>query len=586
MQPGAEDVIQDGNEGKSSPKRQRQPIVDRLEPGNPCYKSKIRNRGRPRRLRHWSDRLTLWFETSDVWRWQLPQLTGVQRVVATVLGQLLHSRSDVKPVRFDTGSNHFLPIAPEDLPLVVRKYGELPQTTPAAQMTSLYSQGGRRWKKFPDLDLRPLSILRQRAPENVKSAVDAYRLSRKALRRSVRHWLLPKVNHTPPSSGTDLAKGSPRPVDRSDREAERPQTALFGSGDVFLSMSLTWGRSGYWPAVAFNKRGGAKVIQFLHDIIPVLQPQWALPELSELVTAWFHELAHQADLLLVSSQFQRSEIRGYLERAGLPQPPIEIVRLGDDPPYFKKMRNDVIAASPEHSPAGPFVLCVSGFFQRKNQRALYHVWRRLAVELQDRCPLLVLVGHGPLASGELFDEIRRDPLTRDRVLVLCDVQDEHLANLYQKCLFTVYPSFYEGWGLPVCESLWFGRYCIASSQSSIPEVGGDLVDYFDPMDQAELYRKVMHAIATPDYIREREFAIRERYRPFSWQQTALQVSDWADRLGARASGLPVSRPNIKESHPAPEQLSLLQVDDDPSNPRCPTEKNSRRISRGACELRP
>ena len=69
--------------------------------------------------------------------------------------------------------------------------------------------------------------------------------------------------------------------------------------------------------------------------------------------------------------------------------------------------------------------------------------------------------------------------------------DAELAFLYRNCRFTVFPSLYEGWGLPIGESLWFGKLCIASKTSSMPEVGGDLVDYVDPKDADSLQQAIL-----------------------------------------------------------------------------------------------
>jgi glycosyltransferase involved in cell wall biosynthesis len=69
--------------------------------------------------------------------------------------------------------------------------------------------------------------------------------------------------------------------------------------------------------------------------------------------------------------------------------------------------------------------------------------------------------------------------------VLPDVTDEELAHLYASCLFTIFPSFVEGWGLPVQESIAFGRPCLASSATSVPEAGLDLATYFDPYNLPE-----------------------------------------------------------------------------------------------------
>jgi len=68
--------------------------------------------------------------------------------------------------------------------------------------------------------------------------------------------------------------------------------------------------------------------------------------------------------------------------------------------------------------------------------------------------------------GELISDLTLDPASKVDLNVE-RVNDDELAFLYQRCLFTIYPSLYEGWGLPVAESLRTGKFCIASSTSSV-----------------------------------------------------------------------------------------------------------------------
>jgi glycosyltransferase involved in cell wall biosynthesis len=83
-------------------------------------------------------------------------------------------------------------------------------------------------------------------------------------------------------------------------------------------------------------------------------------------------------------------------------------------------------------------------------------------------------------------------------------------------LFTVFPSLCEGWGLPIAESLMHGKFCVASNRTSIPEVGGDLVDYFDPSDEADALAKIERLLLDPDYLAAREARLKSEYRPRSW----------------------------------------------------------------------
>lgn len=458
--------------------------------------------------------VTLWFDTTDVWAWSAPQLTGIQRVVVHVLGEVLRSRADVKLFRFDPASRTLVSLPPTALaPAVQRHAGLVGATGPVGRNDDTPAAPAGRLER-----LRPLGLLRSRAPAHVRRAIDDYRGSRAVLGRSLRDWL----------AGAVAAVAGRGPRERRPAPTTSPP---FGRGDVCLSLSLTWGFDGYWDAIAAGTRAGVPVIQLLHDITFVVHPQWVLPDWAVMGAEWLRDATTRADLLLVTSRFQREEIERYVAAAGLRLPPIEMVRLGDDPPALSSADGRTSGAGARV--AGPFVLCVSGFYPRKNHHALYHVWRRLARDLGDRCPVLVLVGEAPRMPFELLSEIQRDPLTRDRVRILLDVGDDELAHLFRDCLFTVYPSHYEGWGLPVAESLRLGRYCVASSAASIPEVGGDLIDYVDPVDYLGLCARIAHAVTHPEYVHEREIAIRQRYRGWSWAETTRQILACVDGAAAR-----------------------------------------------------
>jgi glycosyltransferase involved in cell wall biosynthesis len=81
------------------------------------------------------------------------------------------------------------------------------------------------------------------------------------------------------------------------------------------------------------------------------------------------------------------------------------------------------------------------------------------------------------------------------------------------CLLTIFPSLAEGWGLPVAESLAHGKFCVASNRTSIPEVGGDLIDYFDPADEDQVVAKIERVLFEPGYLAAREARLRTEYRP-------------------------------------------------------------------------
>jgi glycosyltransferase involved in cell wall biosynthesis len=94
---------------------------------------------------------------------------------------------------------------------------------------------------------------------------------------------------------------------------------------------------------------------------------------------------------------------------------------------------------------------------------------------------------------------------------------------YRNAMFTVFPSLAEGWGLPVAESMCYGKVCIASNVDSIPEIAGDLIPYFDPRDPDQIYKLVKQYITDSGLRSRAEKRIRSHYRPHSWDTTAEEL---------------------------------------------------------------
>jgi glycosyltransferase involved in cell wall biosynthesis len=107
--------------------------------------------------------------------------------------------------------------------------------------------------------------------------------------------------------------------------------------------------------------------------------------------------------------------------------------------------------------------------------------------------------------------------------LLHGVEDAELAWYYRHCAATIYPSRYEGWGLPVAESLGYGRLCLSSSATSMPEISRDLPEFFDPLDAHGLVALVERTLREPDWVRDREAEIRSKFEATPWTHTAGEV---------------------------------------------------------------
>ena len=114
---------------------------------------------------------------------------------------------------------------------------------------------------------------------------------------------------------------------------------------------------------------------------------------------------------------------------------------------------------------------------------------------------------------------------RDKVFLLGYVDDEELAWLYNNCFSFVYPSLYEGFGLPVLEAMTCGAAVITSNTTSLPEVAGDAAHYINPFDEQDMSRAFKKIAEDADYRKELKGKAARQAQKFSWGKTAREVLD-------------------------------------------------------------
>jgi glycosyltransferase involved in cell wall biosynthesis len=118
--------------------------------------------------------------------------------------------------------------------------------------------------------------------------------------------------------------------------------------------------------------------------------------------------------------------------------------------------------------------------------------------------------------------IDEDPDTKGKLNIIDDATDEEIVWLYENCMFSVYPSFYEGWGLPLAESAHYGKICLASDSSSIPEVLGPDAVYFSPFDSQECLQKIVK-FSNNSKLRSDKERILAKRRIWSWDDAQAQL---------------------------------------------------------------
>jgi glycosyltransferase involved in cell wall biosynthesis len=305
-----------------------------------------------------------------------------------------------------------------------------------------------------------------------------------------------------------------------------PRTDSFRRGDILVCLGTSWENPRYIGLLRRARELGVRIVVLIHDIIPVACPGFVEAGLLRRFEPWLEGVLSNSDLVLANSRHSRAALLDHAARRRLAIPPVEVLRFGTGFPALGAPDGPTGAAFPE-----PFVLYVSTIEVRKNHALLLRVWRRLIEQHGAAAvPSLLLIGRMGWLVDDLMAEFSRAGALRDKVVIASGLSDAEVAMAYRHCLFTVFPSLMEGWGLPVEESLTQGKLCVASDRGAIPEVGGDLVDYFDAADDDGAFAAISRAIFDPEYRGAREAQIRNEFRPQSWTDCVATLIGHLERL--------------------------------------------------------
>jgi|HubBroStandDraft_3_1064219.scaffolds.fasta_scaffold16358_3 glycosyltransferase involved in cell wall biosynthesis len=187
-------------------------------------------------------------------------------------------------------------------------------------------------------------------------------------------------------------------------------------------------------------------------------------------------------------------------------------------------------------PAPGFVLAVGTLEPRKNLPRLVAAYGSLddAVQARHR---LVVVGANGWQTGETLSALRS---LGERCVMLGYVSDAALAELYRRCAVFCYPSLGEGFGLPVLEAMATGAAVVTSRNSSMPEVGGDAVEYVDPLRVTSIAAGLRAVLGDESHRAGLAARARARASEFSWERFAAIALETLDTAAGRVTGVEVT----------------------------------------------
>lgn len=311
---------------------------------------------------------------------------------------------------------------------------------------------------------------------------------------------------------------------RSQKVAKR-KTLSFSADSNIIAVGSSWMlNSDYAMELAHFARGhGLTLSVLMHDMTPALFPHWYEAGYGE---RWEQNCAivlTHTNRLLVYSESTRRDVTAFAEKYRITMPAVAKIRLADEVGTLESKSTPEGIRAREFFRCRPFVLSVGGIHLRKNYGLLYDVWLILRERMGDACPHLVIVGGVSWNGAETARVMRNDPKINSYIHILDNIDDSSLDWLYGKALMTAYPSLYEGWGLPVGESLAHGKICLSSNSSSMKEIAPELTDLIDPFDRIRWASMIQHYSTSSTSRVSREAQIRENFTITSWSETAEHI---------------------------------------------------------------
>lgn len=289
--------------------------------------------------------------------------------------------------------------------------------------------------------------------------------------------------------------------------------------DIVLNTSLFEGYGDDYAGGISDLDRDTPVATIFYDLIPWIYPRDYLSD--SLYAQWYEvrlAVLKKADFILSISSSSMAEAIRYLE---IPSDCIANISSAASESFVYKQ--DEMIASEFLRSLGiikPFLMYTSATDSRKNHLRLIEAYAGLDKSLKDKHQL-VFAGGMPKEHQNRFEKYaKKIGLDRKSLIFTGELSDEELNTLYSTCLVFVFPSWHEGFGLPILEAMHFNKAVIASNQSSIPEILQNDEALFNPFDVNDIRQKMHEVLVDIDFRQFLESKSEDRKKYFSWDATA------------------------------------------------------------------
>lgn len=274
----------------------------------------------------------------------------------------------------------------------------------------------------------------------------------------------------------------------------------------------------YWQPNFIPNRSikANKIVATVHDFSWEIYPEFQPIERVKYFQKYFYSSIGQCNHIITGSEYTKREI---IERVGIAPDKITVIHHGINHSIFYPRQST-------KQPLQKYILAVGSIEPRKNLKNLLTAYAALDKSLRDEYHLL-LVGAVGWNNQEIVNEINR---LSQWVHYSGYISDDELAILYTNASLFIYPSVYEGFGIPPLEAMACGTPVIVSDASTLPEVCADAAYYVDPLDTQSIKEGILKILS--DETLQKEIIAKgfARVKEFSWEKSALEHQKVFDKV--------------------------------------------------------
>lgn len=279
--------------------------------------------------------------------------------------------------------------------------------------------------------------------------------------------------------------------------------------------------------VSALQKMGVRPVYFVHDLIPLTHPEYCRPEEESKHAQRMANILQSSAAIIVNSEDTQRALSTFAHENRLPEKPIHSAWLASGIEHTATQN-----LQPEKWRNQNYFVALGTIEARKNHLLLLHIWRQMLEQPHsDSLPHLLIIGQRGWECEQVADLLERCKKIQPYVHELNGINDAELTALLAHARALLFPSFTEGFGMPLVEALEAGLPVIAADIAVFREIGQGIPDFADPVD-GKLWAQLIHAYtATDSPLRQSQIQRMQQYRPWTWQDHFQSVDAFLQQQG-------------------------------------------------------